>query len=397
MSGKIDDLLKEALIPAEKPDAQLNQEILRKAAEGNNMRKPFFKTIPVVAAIAMAVLATGSLTAYGAWKYLAVEQVAIETGDKKLADAFKEKGAVNINESQECGDYKITLMGTVSGDKLSSYLVEDDGVFLTDRTYSVISIEKKDGSPMPDTLDEDYMDNFLASPFIKGEDPAFLNIYYMDGGCSGFVKDGVGYYIADHDNIEAFAGRGVYLGVLGSKFYDRDAYSFDQATGEITRNENYKGINALFELPLDKSKADEEKAERLLTKWKKGSSGSKSLENQKSTKGRKKTEDGKNTENRKNTEDEAEWAYVKKNCTLIKGSVKTYPASQYGRMLSYPLEETGNSSAEENIWSISTDGYFKENEYGTKVVGSSSDGESTIYIVVKRNRNGKITVSQYKD
>ncbi len=52
MDGKIDDLLKEALIPSEKPDAKLNQEILRKAAEVNNMRKPFFKTIPVVAAIA---------------------------------------------------------------------------------------------------------------------------------------------------------------------------------------------------------------------------------------------------------------------------------------------------------------------------------------------------------
>lgn len=31
MSVKIDELLKEALIPSEKPDAQLNQEILRKA------------------------------------------------------------------------------------------------------------------------------------------------------------------------------------------------------------------------------------------------------------------------------------------------------------------------------------------------------------------------------
>ena len=32
MSVKIDELLKEALIPSEKPDAQLNQEILRKVS-----------------------------------------------------------------------------------------------------------------------------------------------------------------------------------------------------------------------------------------------------------------------------------------------------------------------------------------------------------------------------
>ena len=76
---------------------------------------------------------------------------------------------------------------------------------------------------------------FLASPFIKGGPPALLNIYYMDGGCTGIAKDCVEYRNADHDNIEAFAGRGVYLGILGDTFYDRDAYNFDQATGEITR------------------------------------------------------------------------------------------------------------------------------------------------------------------
>lgn len=384
MSGKIDDLLKEALIPSEKPDARLNQEILKKAVEGNNMRKPFLKTIPVVAAIAAAVLATGSLTAYGAWKYLATEQVAKETGGKKLADAFKENGAVNINESQEYGDYKITLMGTVSGNKLSNYLVEDNGVFLTDRTYSVISIEKRDGSPMPDTSDEDYENNFLVSPFIKGEDPAFVNIYYMDGGCSGFVKDGVEYRIADHDNIEAFADKGVYLGVLGDTFYDRDAYNFDQATGEITRNENYKGINALFELPLDKSKADKEKAEKLLAKWKKGDDSSNNSEN------------GENANDGQDADDKMDWEQVKKNCKLIKDSVKVYPASQYGEMLVYSLEVTGKNGVMEGSWSVAADEYFKKDEYGTKVVGASSDSETTVYIVVKRSKNGKITVSQYQ-
>jgi len=388
MNGKIYDLLKEALIPPEKPDARLNQEILRKSAEGSNMRKPFLKTIPVVAAITVAVIATGSLTAYGAWKYLSTEQVIEETVDKKLADAFKEKGAVNINESQEYGDYKITLMGTVSGDRLSNYLVEDDGVFLTDRTYSVISIEKKDGSPMPDTSDEDYENNFLVSPFIKGEDPKFLNIYYMDGGCSNFVKDGVEYCVADHDNIEAFAGRGVYLGVLGDTFYDRDAYNFDKTTGEITRNENYKGINALFGLPLDKSKADEEKAKKLLAKWKNGSDSSNDSEN---------PDNEEDTKAKNNTVYETDWNKIKKNCTLIKGSVKTYPASQYGEMLSYSSGVTDKNGTTKDNWLIAVDEYFKEDEYGTKVAGTLGDGENSVYIVIKRSRNGKITVSKYQD
>jgi len=241
---------------------------------------------------------------------------------------------------------------------------------------------------MPDTSDEDYENNFLVSPFIKGEDPKFLNIYYMDGGCSNFVKDGVEYCVADHDNIEAFAGRGVYLGVLGDTFYDRDAYNFDKTTGEITRNENYKGINALFGLPLDKSKADEEKAKKLLAKWKNGSDSSNDSEN---------PDNEEDTKAKNNTVDETDWNKIKKNCTLIKGSVKTYPASQYGEMLSYSSGVTDKNGTTKDNWLIAVDEYFKEDEYGTKVAGTLGDSENSVYIVIKRSRNGKITVSKYQD
>lgn len=389
MDTKIDSLLKEALTPSEKPDVKLNQEILRKAVEGNNMRKPFFKTIPVIAALATAVLATGSLTAYGAWKYLSTDQAAEETGNKKLADTFREKGAVNINESQEYGDYKITLMGTVSGDKISDYLIEDNGQFLTDRTYSVISIEKKDGSPMPDTSDKDYENNFLASPFIKGEDPAFLNIYYMDGGCSSFVKDGVEYRLVDHDNIEAFAGRGVYLGVLGDTFYDRKAYNFNKTTGEITRNESYKGINALFKLPLDQSKADEKKAEELLAKWYSGNSGKEDTRNENN-------KDNKNPQEEASLpeEDEWDWNKIKKDGVLIKSSVKKYPTEQFNEIITYnPGTEWKGLIIGE--MSISIKEYFDKDEYGTKAISEASDGENNIYTVLKHNKDGSITVSQY--
>lgn len=384
MDNKIDNLLKEALTPQEEPDVKLNQEILRKAVEGNNMRKPFFKTIPVIAALAVAVLATGSLTAYGAWKYLSTDQAVEETGNKKLADTFREKGAVNINEIQEYGDYKITLMGTVSGDKISDYLIEDNGEFLTDRTYSVISIEKRDSSPMPDTSDKDYENNFLVSPFIKGEDPAFLNIYYMDGGCSSFVKDGVEYRIVDHDNIEAFAGRGVYLGVLGDQFYDREAYNFNKTTGEITRNESYKGINALFKLPLDQSKADEKRAEELLAKWYSGNSNEEDTENGNSD----------SDKDNKKPEEEWNWNKIKKDGVLIKSSIKKYPAEQFNKILKYnPGTEWKGLAVGEML--ISAKEYFNKEEYGTKAISEASDSKNSIYTVLKHNKDGSITVSQY--
>lgn len=382
MSGKIDDLLKEALILSKKPDAQLNQEILRKAMEGNNMRKPFLKIVPVMVVAAVAVLTAGSLTAYGAWKYLTAGQVAEEASGKKLADAFKEKGSVNINESQEYGDYKITLMGTVSGDKIGDYFIEDEdnGEIYTDRTYSVISIEKKDGSPMPDTSDDNYENKFLVSPFIKGEDPAFLNIYYMDGGCSSFVKDGVEYRLADHDNIEAFADRGVYLGVLGDVFYDREAYNFNKKTGEITRNENYKGINALFELPLDKSKADKEKAEKLLKKWK-------GIENS--------DEESQDNENSSSGTDEWDGERVKKECTIIRDSVRIYPSPGYNETIQYSPETKWKGITSEGEVSFSAKWYFDKDEYGTKVIGSVGNGKDTIYTLAERSRDGKIVISQY--
>lgn len=159
------------------------------------------------------------------------------------------------------------MIGTVSGKNITDYTTEVDGVVQENQSYVVVSIEKKDGSGMPkDTSASE----FLVTPFIKGENPAKLNIYYMGGGASAFVEDGVKYCLVEMDNLEAFAKRGVYLGVLDDTFYDSDAYCFDKQTGEITRNEDYEGVNALFHLPLDESKADEKAADEQLAKWKAG-------------------------------------------------------------------------------------------------------------------------------
>ena len=68
------------------------------------MKKPFFKTMPVAAALAIGILAAGSLTTYAAWKYLSVEQVAEDVGDEKLADTFRDKN------------------GTISGLSLNNFL-----------------------------------------------------------------------------------------------------------------------------------------------------------------------------------------------------------------------------------------------------------------------------------
>lgn len=385
MKDKLDDLLKDALTPSEEPSAWLNQRIVQTAKGGKNMRKPFFKTVPVIAAIAVAVLAAGGLTTYAAWNYLSMDQVAEVIENKTLADAFRGEDAIRINESQSYGDYKITLLGTVSGENMTDYTTEKNGVIVqNDRSYVVVSIEKTDGSAMPkDTGAGD----FLVTPFIKGQNPAKLNIFHMGGGASAFVQDGIKYCIFEMDNLEPFAKRGIYLGVLGDTFYDSNAYNFDEETGEITRNENYEGINALFVLPLDESKADEKAAEEQLAKWKADFEGSAADEEEKTETDMESGEDETESELDKWTPER-----LKKEAVLIKNSVKSYPASKYHEMIE--ADWSWNGMSEEG--SMRPDAYFDKDEYGTKIVGASGgDGDKLVIDTCTRSKDGTITVKSY--
>lgn len=64
--------------------------------------------------------------------------------------------------------------------------------------------------------------------------------------------------------MECFADRSIYIGVNDGSFYWAGAYCCDETSGEITRNPEYEGLNALFLLPLDVKKADPAAAEALL-------------------------------------------------------------------------------------------------------------------------------------
>lgn len=385
MNEEIDDLLKDALTPSEEPSAWLNQRIVQTAKGGKNMRKPFFKTVPAIAAIAVAVLATGGLTTYAAWNYLSMDQVAEVVENKTLADAFRGEDAIRINESQSYGDYKITLLGMVSGKNMTDYTTKENGVVVqNDRSYVVVSIEKKDGSAMPEDTGAS---DFLVTPFIKGKNPVNLNIYHMGGGASAFVQDGIKYYIFEMDSLEVFAKRGIYLGVLDDTFYDSNAYSFDEGTGEITRNENYDGVNALFNLPLDESKADEEAADEQLAKWKADFEGSEADEE-------KKTETDMESGGDDTESELEEWTpeRLKKEAVLIKNSVKTYPASKYHKTITEGWSWNGMSME----GSLRPDTYFDEDEYGTKITGASGgDGDKMVIDTCTRSKDGSITVKAY--
>ncbi len=116
----LEQLLQQALSPNEEPRDWLNQNIVKRAKERERMGKIDKKRIPAAALMAAAVISVGSLTAAAAWKYLTPDQVAKEAEDIGLAAAFQGEGAISINETQTYGPYKITLLGVVSGENLST-------------------------------------------------------------------------------------------------------------------------------------------------------------------------------------------------------------------------------------------------------------------------------------
>ena len=261
MKSKIELLLEQALTPMELPKQELNDQILQKVKEKQDMKN---NQVRYKSRISMAAMATAcililcSSTAFAVYKYLSPAEAATETDDDALREAFLSEEALLVNETQESGGYKVTLLGSVAGKNISDFMgINNNGEVLNNRIYTVVAIEHADGTPMPDTSSDDYgKEAFYVSHYIRGLDPNVYSLMSKGGGYTAFVKNGIQYRILDMDNIEIFADKGIYVGVSTVTFYDADAYVYHVETGEISRNENYSGVNALFRLPVDESKAD---------------------------------------------------------------------------------------------------------------------------------------------
>lgn len=254
----LDKLLKKALSSTQIPDEELNEIVKNRMKEKMVLKKTRTKPTLRLAFITAALIVTMSVTVFAVVKYLSADEFADSLAYPALAEAFKSEDAIQINESQTSGGYKISLLGIVSGEKLT----QDD--INKESTYAVVAIEKLDGT-MPTTRDEEYGETpFFVSPLIKGLKPWQVNICTMSGGYTETVVDGVMYRLIECDSVEMFADRGVYLCVSSTTFYNINAFAYNNDTGEITPNPDYDGVNVLFDLPIDKSKADPEKAEQFL-------------------------------------------------------------------------------------------------------------------------------------
>lgn len=254
MKRDINECLKAALTPSYEPDESLNGRIMERGRGKTVMRNYNFRKIIVTVVLFLVV--TGSVTAaYAAHRLLTAQNVASQMGEERLADRFSALSDDVLTEENDI--YRASYLGEVSGKKLSQNSFNAD----EEKTYFVVAIERKDEQELTEE------ENITVSPFVGGIAPWNFNIYSMGGSAQMETVDGVLYCLYECGNLELFADRGIYLGVTDQISF-ADSYRFDKETGKISRKEDYKGLNLLFTLAIDPSKADSDKAEQYLQKVK---------------------------------------------------------------------------------------------------------------------------------
>lgn len=391
--NELDILLKNALHSDFVPDRGLDLQITQNAEKRERLGAKRIRPILVFIMVFCALLFC-SVVAFAAWKLLAPKDIALGYGDKQLAKAFESEDAILMDESQAYGDYTVTLLGTVSGKNITDFAAEGDNVN-PDKTYATVAIARTDGTPIPGPSSAEYgKPPFFVSPLVQGLNPQKYNIVTMQGGYSEIVKDGILYRIIECDNVEIFADRRIYLCVTNSLFYDRDAYNYNKDTGEISVNNGYKGMNLLFDLPLNKDKANNDAAERYLKGLDKvcqdGSDAADKAVPQEVTGENKTISQGEN-----DSEDAEPCGLVKEildNWTFVSEQRST--PDEEGKVYFSFKKKNGGSSAT----IISVNELFAENETGySKDVWRTSDGDEHTYaFLTYRDENGEIIQYVYE-
>ena len=226
------DLLRRRARELEKEDKTVNFSKTKKLA------------VTIAAAAALLIV---SVSAAMVW--LTPAQVAEYHEQPLLAEAFEGPDAISVNETVETGDFAVTLLGLVSGENLDVRNQDLDSA----RTYAVLSLRRLDGEPLEnETFD---FTHYTMTPLVAGYSPAAVNNWTLGAGASGFARDGLYYYLLDTGSVEMFADRTVYMAFYEGGAPNNSIFAVAE-DGAISFAEDFTGVQALFELPLDPAKAD---------------------------------------------------------------------------------------------------------------------------------------------
>lgn len=217
-----------------------------------NKRKPF-----KIAALVVAAIMIFTCSAFAIVSLLNPSDVANHFGEKELAVLFEESDFEPVTVKGEV--YSVTFMGTASGKEFYTY--EEDGITINEnRTYAVWAVYRNDGATLS-VIDGSPIN---VIPVADGYRPDAL--FSLGMGGHGTDKDGVLYYLFDYTDLEVFADKKVSLMAFEGMFPTADILTAND-NGEVVYAENYGGFKAVFELPLDESKADPEAAAELLSQF----------------------------------------------------------------------------------------------------------------------------------
>ena len=84
------------------------------------------RKIPAAVLVAACMIILCSSTVLAVYKYLSPAEVVTEINDNALQKAFLSEDAILVNETQESGGYKVTLMGSVAGKNISDFLLKPE-------------------------------------------------------------------------------------------------------------------------------------------------------------------------------------------------------------------------------------------------------------------------------
>lgn len=219
------------------------------------------------ATVAACLCLCGGVYAAGYW--LEASQVAEDAGRPDLAALFEGENAVPVEQTQTDDGYTVTLLGLTSGDRLGSYWSSywTEEAPLTGRTYAVLAVQGQAGS---DANADFAYENSAVLPVIHTTELSPWQ-YWLNPERQDLTVDGVRYLLIGCDELEPFAGQGVSLCLsTGGIGWNAAAFTYDAATGTVAANPDYAGVNLVFDLPLDESLADPDKAQAFIEQWKNG-------------------------------------------------------------------------------------------------------------------------------
>ena len=206
--------------------------------------------------MAIVIIALLSVTAFAVSYLLSASEVADYLGDKEIAAMFKDSECEPQTVSN--GTYDVTFLGKTTGTILNmteGFEAEEA------RTYAVIAIRNTNSTPLS------LIDGMPVQPVpvIEGYMP-FRTRGIMQSA-QGMEREGVLYYLFDYENLEIFADRTVSIALIeGSIVPTPEILTMDE-NGKIIYADGYTGIKGIFDLPMDKSKADPKAAEELLSNY----------------------------------------------------------------------------------------------------------------------------------